>query len=155
MPQDKRRTKKALQAQRAAREAIGKPDASYPRKVWGHQELLREPSDFGLAELKELTWTQTWGPTGGLAKSLDKSYVSSVFDISIASGKAAFDHFKVPHPRPVRVYIGEGGKAPHIRRIQRICDRMGVNGKDIPLFTQFEVASIDTEQFRFWLLQTA
>ena len=147
----------ARRAMRAARLAIGLDEEPsdgeiiHPRKVWRHGELMKEPDDFEWL-VRGVYSTATWGPIGGLAKTL-KSYVSSIFDLSIASGVPAFDHFKVPAARPVKVYIGEGGKAPHIRRMRRLCDRMGLNERDLPIFTQFDVARVDTPRFKYWLVE--
>lgn len=89
----------------------------------------------------------TYGMCGGPRKTL-KTYVTSALAVSIASGQALFGRFEIPAPRPVLVFVGEGGRDPYTRRMRRIADSFGVKFEDLPIFTVVEPAPISSMKFR-------
>jgi AAA domain len=102
----------------------------------------------------EITWRAkglivhpTHGMVAGEQKTL-KTYVEMFMDIAIAAGVPIFDRFDVIEPCPVVSYVGEGGRVPHTKRLQRVAEAVGVNLADIPLFTSYDVAPIDSDRFQ-------
>jgi RecA-family ATPase len=113
---------------------------------WTMRELLAEPDDFRW-DAKGLIVAETFGMLAGEWKTL-KTHIAQVIDTALASGVSVFGRFDVPEPCPVIAYVGEGGRKPYRRRLERIAATMGVNLADIPLFPSFDVAPIDSPRFR-------
>ena len=51
--------------------------------------------------------------------------------VGMASGRPIFDQFEVPTPRKVVSYVGEGGYKEYTRRMERICEAVGISADDI------------------------
>jgi hypothetical protein len=84
---------------------------------------------------------------GGPRKAL-KSYVGDFIDLGIATGLPIFGRFRVDEPGPVCAYIGEGGRVPYTRRLERVAAAMGVGSlADVPLHLTFDVAPIGSARF--------
>jgi hypothetical protein len=100
--------------------------------------------------VKGLLADGSYGVVGGAKKSL-KSYVAMATAIGVASGEPVLGTFEVPEARPVKLYVGEGGRGPAKRRLERVAEAMGVDLAGLPLIVQFETASILSDEFAEWL----
>jgi hypothetical protein len=109
-------------------------------------ELLAEPDDFEW-RAKGLVVAGSFGPLAGELKSL-KTHIAQIIEVSLAARVPVFGRFEVPEACPVSTYVGEGGRKPYRRRLERIAATMGVNVADIPLFPSFDIAPIDSPAFR-------
>jgi hypothetical protein len=109
-------------------------------------ELLAEPDDFEW-RAKGLVVAGSFGPLAGELKSL-KTHIAQIIEVSLAARVPVFGRFEVPEACPVSTYVGEGGRKPYRRRLERIAATMGVNLADIPLFPSFDIAPIDSPAFR-------
>jgi hypothetical protein len=89
----------------------------------------------------------THGMLAGARKTL-KTYISQFILIAYTAGVPVFGKFEITEPRPAVAYVGEGGRDPYWRRLERIAASMGVELDDIPLFPSFEVAPVDSEIFQ-------
>jgi hypothetical protein len=88
----------------------------------------------------------TYGMLGGEKKSF-KTYVGTMIDIGIATGIPILGRFSIDRPGPVVVYMGEGGRVPYTRRLERIAAAMGVTLDDAPLNLSFDTAGIGSVRF--------
>jgi hypothetical protein len=138
---------------RAAERAPTVREAEHPPEVpddlfrrWSAAELLAAPRDFRWT-VKGVLVEPTYGMVGGEKKSL-KSYVSTFLDIAIATGVPLFDTFTVDRAGAVNVYVGEGGRIPYTRRLERIARSMHVDLDDAPLHASFDVAPLASDIFR-------
>lgn len=89
----------------------------------------------------------TYGQLAGEMKTL-KSHLAVLLALAVASGKPALDHFAVDEARPVVIYVGEGGRLPFERRLQRLAGAMGVCLADLPIHVSFETAALASERFQ-------
>lgn len=89
----------------------------------------------------------TYGMVAGEQKTL-KTYIDIFINIAVASGERLFGQFDVDNPGPVVAYIGEGGKIPYRRRLERVAAAMGVSLRDIPLVCSFDTAAVQSERFK-------
>lgn len=85
----------------------------------------------------------TYGMVGGEQKTL-KSYVSTFIDLACATGTPLFDHFTIDDPGPVVSYVGEGGRIPFTRRLERIAEAMGITLADADFHPTFDVAPVSS-----------
>lgn len=85
-----------------------------------------------------------YGVYGGAKKTL-KTYMTLAMAVSVASGKPFLDTFAVPEPRPVLMYLSEGGQQGTMRRLQDICKWMEVDLATLPLTIVFDSAPIGSE----------
>jgi hypothetical protein len=125
-------------------------DATRILRTWTMGELLAADTTFSW-RMRGVLADPTYGQVAGEKKTL-KSYLGTFLDLSVATGVALFGHFKVEDPAPVVVYVGEGGRIPYTRRLQRIAAAMGVDLADVPMFTSFETAPIGGPTFTTTLL---
>jgi Xaa-Pro aminopeptidase len=88
----------------------------------------------------------THGMIGGPRKSL-KSYVGTFIDLGIATGTPIFGRFGVDRPGPVLAYVGEGGRVPYTRRLERVAAAMGTSLAEVPLHVSFDIAEIGSPRF--------
>src|SRR5215216_3708343 len=102
----------------------------------------------------EITWLikgvmvkPTHGMTAGEQKTL-KTYVEMFMNIATSAGVAVFGRFDVPEACPVVSYVGEGGRVPHKSRLERVAEAIGVDLANIPLFTSYDVAPLDSDRFQ-------
>lgn len=120
------------------------------RRNWTAAELASEDHSFRWL-IKGLLPEASQSVTGGEKKTL-KSYIDTFINLGIAAGVPIFGQFEVPKARPVKVYVGEGGRAPYARRLERIASAMGVRlDSSLPLHVQFKTAKIESTEFRGWL----
>lgn len=105
---------------------------------WTIKDLLAADRTFRWT-LRGMLVRPTYGMVGGEQKTL-KSYVSTFVDLAVATGTPLFDHFTVDDPGPVVAYIGEGGRIPFTRRLERIADAMGITLADADFHPTFDVA---------------
>ena len=96
--------------------------------------------------VRRLLVDPTYGQIAGEEKTL-KTYIAAMIWIGTAAGVPILEHFKPEQSTPVVVYVGEGGRAPITRRIERVADAMGVKLRDIPLHMSFDVAPIQSPVF--------
>lgn len=123
--------------------------------VKAERTLLRTYTPGELAEMDlSLNWlvrgmyvTPTYGMTAGEMKT-GKSTISNITAIGIAAGIPVLGKFKVDTPSPVVIYVGEGGKIPHARLIDRLAQSAGVDWRDLPLFIHYEIAPINSTRFQ-------
>jgi hypothetical protein len=109
-------------------------------------ELLDAPHSFSWMA-RGLLAQPTYGMFPAGEKKTLKSVIGDFIDIGLASGEAILGRFQVDQPGTVRVYIGEGGREPYTRRLERAAAAMGVALRDIPLLPSFEVAPIGSDRF--------
>lgn len=129
----------------ARRRMVEESGQNTPFTLWTVGELLAEESVFQWAAYDLLT-KGTYGTVAGLFKTL-KTMFSTFVNVGLASGTAIFDRFTVPEPIPVLVYVGEGGRMPYRRRLERVAQAMGVDLNDLPMKLVFDVAPIGSPRF--------
>lgn len=99
----------------------------------------------------EGVWEEnSYGALGAKEKSL-KSYTAIAMMLSVASGKPMLGEFKVHQQGPVLMYIGEGGKKPFYRRLQKMAEAYGISMEELarlPLYPVFDVGSLNDLEFR-------
>lgn len=116
---------------------------------WHASELIGADHSFNWL-VKGLLPEGSQSVTGGEKKSL-KSYFDTMVNVGLAAGVPILGRFEVPAARPVKVYVGEGGRQPYARRLERVARAMGVTlDSSIPLYVQFETAPILHKTFREW-----
>lgn len=89
----------------------------------------------------------TYGQIAGELKSL-KTYVSLFTMCGLADGHAVLGRFAVEQARTVLAYVGEGGRVPYTRRLERVAAAVGVAVADLPLHLSFDVAPIASDRFQ-------
>lgn len=133
-----------------AEEAAVEPAADLFR-LWGPGELLDADRSFRWL-VRGMLVHPTYGMLAGERKTL-KSYLSTFINVAVASGCPLFGHFAVDMPAPVVAYVGEGGRVPYTRRLERVAAAMGVDLRHLPLFSSFDVAPTTSEIFRETLVR--
>ncbi|SMH30664.1 Toprim domain-containing protein [Rathayibacter oskolensis] len=88
----------------------------------------------------------SYGVLAGEKKTL-KTYTAISLMLAVASGQPFLGRFEVVTPRPVLMYLGEGGKGPTQRRIQRIAEHMGVDLASLPLRMVFDAGDVTGDEF--------
>lgn len=88
----------------------------------------------------------SYGTLAGEKKTL-KTYLGLSLALSVASGEPFLGRFAVPEPRPVLMYLGEGGELPTRRRLQALAPAMGVDLGALPLRMVFDSGDITGEDF--------
>ena len=68
--------------------------------------------------------------------------------MAVAAGVPVFGRFVVDQAAPVVAYVGEGGRVPYTRRLERIASSMGVDLRQVPLFPVFETAPVQSTTFQ-------
>lgn len=115
-------------------------------RFWTAAELAAADQTFTW-DMRGILSHPTYGQIAGEKKTL-KSYVCSFLDVAIATGIPAFGQFVVPKPGPVTIFVGEGGRIPYTRRMERISAAMGVKFGDIDnMQITFEVPRIGSTSF--------
>lgn len=112
---------------------------------WSMPELLAADRTFKWT-VRGMLVRPTYGMVGGEQKTL-KSYVSTFIDLAVATGTPLFDHFTIDEPGPVVAYVGEGGRIPFTRRLERIADSMGIHLPDADFHPTFDVAPVSSLTF--------
>jgi hypothetical protein len=115
-------------------------------KLWTPQDLLDNNTQ-PVWTIKGLVISPTYGMLAGAEKSL-KSYIAQFIAVGAAGGVPVLGQFEVPEPVTVLMFVGEGGRSPYTRRLDRIAAAYGVRLADLPLFTSFDVASTQSEVFQ-------
>lgn len=131
-----RRAGAHAQADAEARQAAGPA----PVRVWTAKELLAADRSFRWS-LRGVLCSDTYGQIAGEKKTL-KSYLGTFIDVAVASGAPLFGRFEVDTPGAVIAWVGEGGRVPYTRRLERIARAMGVELDNIPLLSVFDVPKI-------------
>jgi AAA domain len=98
-------------------QAVGGPGCFTTGQWRSWAELLATDQTFRW-QVRGLLAKPTYGPIGGEKKSL-KSYVATFVNLAMASGEKLFGHFEVDESGPVIAYVGEGGRVPYTRRLER------------------------------------
>lgn len=113
---------------------------------WTPAELLA--ADTGFTWLVEGMYAQpTYGMTAGESKTA-KTTIGVITQMAIAAGLPVLGRFNIRQPRPVVVYIGEGGRIPHTRLLARVAEAMGIDWQDLPIHPRYEVAPINSDRFQ-------
>lgn len=107
---------------------------------WTITDLLAADRDFHWS-IRGMLVRPTYGMVGGEQKTL-KSYVSTFIDLACATGTKLFGQFDIDNPGPVVSYIGEGGRIPFTRRLERIASAMGIHLPDADFHPTFDVAPV-------------
>jgi hypothetical protein len=115
-------------------------------RLWTPAELLAADRTFTW-RVRGMLAHPTYGPIGGERKSL-KTYIATFIALGTAAGASIFDHFEVAQTARVIAYVGEGGRIPYTRRLERVADAMGITLADLDLLTSFDVAPIGSDRFR-------
>lgn len=89
----------------------------------------------------------TYGMIAGGEKTL-KTYVALSLYVAVASATPLFGRFDVDQAGPVVAYVGEGGRVPYTRRLERVAAAAGVDLDNLPLSLTFDVAPILSEVFK-------
>jgi hypothetical protein len=137
-----------LEAERIADSALERAVKEEPPSLfrrYSMSELLAADRTFRWT-VRGMLVHPTYGMMGGAKKTL-KTYVGTMIDIGIATGIPILGRFKVERPGPVVAYIGEGGRVPYTRRLERIAAAMGVTRAEAPLYPSFDTAGIGTVTF--------
>lgn len=88
----------------------------------------------------------SYGTLAGEKKTL-KTYTDLALALAVASGEPFLGQFTVPEPRPVLMYLGEGGQIPTMHRLQRIAAAMDVDLASLPLRIVFDAGDITGDAF--------
>jgi len=132
--------------------AVDDPEVPDERfKLWTPQDLLDNNAP-PVWTIKALVISPTYGMLAGAEKSL-KSYIAQFIAVGAAGGVPVLGQFEVPQPVPVLMFVGEGGRLPYTRRLERIAAAYGVNLADLPLLTSFDVASTQSDVFQHNFVQ--
>lgn len=132
--------------------AVDDPEVPDERfKLWTPQDLLDNNAP-PVWTIKGLVISPTYGMLAGAEKSL-KSYIAQFIAVGAAGGVPVLGQFEVPQPVPVLMFVGEGGRLPYTRRLERIAAAYGVNLADVPLLTSFDVASTQSDVFQHNFVQ--
>lgn len=89
----------------------------------------------------------TYGQIAGSMKSL-KSHVADLTAVALASGLPLLDRFHIDQARPVLMYVGEGGRIPHTRRLTRVAEALDLKLADLPIELVYDVAPVASDRFR-------
>lgn len=116
---------------------------------WTTAELLAADRTFKW-RVRGLIVEPTYGMIGGERKSL-KSYFGMFVNLGTASGASIFGQFHVDEPGPVVAYVGEGGRIPYTRRLERVAACMGVDLDTIPMLNSFDTAGLSSTKFQLSL----
>lgn len=121
--------------------------SSRPRFVVFSARDLAEPVP-PMEWLVEDVWPRnSFGPMGGEKKTL-KTYNLLSLSVAVASGEPFFGRFKVSSPGPVLYLVGEGGRIPFQRRLQRVAEAYAVDLADLPFNATFDTAALDSDEIR-------
>lgn len=91
-------------------------------------------------------WAEgAYGVYGGAKKTL-KTYNLLALALAVTSGEPFLGRFAVPTPRPVVMYLAEGGRDSTMRRLQQIAASMGVDLATLPLTLVFDSAPIGSAE---------
>ncbi len=115
-------------------------------RAWTPAELLDADRTFRW-QVRGVLVHPTYGMLAGERKTL-KSYLATFVNVAVAAGVPVFGHFAVDEAAPVVAYVGEGGRVPFTRRLERVAAAMDVNLRHLPLRLSFDVAPIASEIFR-------
>lgn len=113
---------------------------------WAAHELLDQDRTFRWLA-RGLLCQPTYGMLGGPRKTL-KTYLLLFIGLGVAAGEAVLGQFDVDQPGTVVYYVGEGGRIPMTRRLERVAEAIGYNLKDLPLFLHFETEPMNTPVFQ-------
>lgn len=113
---------------------------------WAAHELLDADRTFRWLA-RGLLCQPTYGMLGGPRKTL-KTYLLLFIGLGVAAGEAVLGQFDVPEPGTVVYYVGEGGRIPMTRRLERVAEAIGYNLKDLPLFLHFETEPMNSPVFQ-------
>ncbi|GJF01691.1 AAA family ATPase [Pseudonocardia sp. D17] len=121
--------------------------SSRPRFVVFSARDLAEPVP-PMEWLVEDVWPlNSFGPMGGEKKTL-KTYNLLSLSVAVASGEPFFGRFKVSAPGPVLYLVGEGGRIPFQRRLQRVAEAYEVDLAGLPFGATFDTAALDSDELR-------
>ncbi|KXC05174.1 AAA family ATPase [Microbacterium hominis] len=95
--------------------------------------------------VKDVWPSGAYGVSGGAKKTL-KTYNLLALVIAVASGKPFLGKFVVPEPRPVVMYLAEGGRTSTMRRLQQIAEWMGADLASLPISMSFDSAPIGSAE---------
>lgn len=109
---------------------------------WTVADLLAADREFHW-NIRGMLVRPTYGMVGGEQKTL-KSYVSTFLDLACATGTKLFGQFDIDNPGPVVAYVGEGGRIPFTRRLERIASAMGIHLPDADFHPTFDVAPVSS-----------
>lgn len=109
---------------------------------WTMADLLAADRTFHW-NIRGMLVRPTYGMVGGEQKTL-KSYVSTFIDLACATGTKLFGQFDIDNPGPVVSYVGEGGRIPFTRRLERIAKAMGIHLPDADFHPTFDVAPVSS-----------
>lgn len=121
-------------------------DTSRCFRRWAAHELLDADRTFRWLA-RGLLCQPTYGMLGGPRKTL-KTYLLLFIGLGIAAGESVFGQFDVAEPDTVVYYVGEGGRIPMTRRLERVAESIGYNLKDLPLFLHFETEPMNSPVFQ-------
>jgi RecA-family ATPase len=113
---------------------------------WAAHELLEQDRTFRWLA-RGLLCQPTYGMLGGPRKTL-KTYLLLFIGLGVAAGEAVLGQFDVDEPGTVVYYVGEGGRIPMTRRLERVAEAIGYNLKDLPLFLHFETEPMNSPVFQ-------
>ncbi len=92
-------------------------------------------------------WVEgSYGTLAGEEKTL-KSYFLCALAVAVAAGVSFLGHFPVDRQGPVLLIVGEGGRIPLQRRMQRIAQAYGVDLAALPIEVIEHVAPLDSRPF--------
>lgn len=121
-------------------------DTARQFRRWTTDELLSADRTFRWLA-RGLLCQPTYGMLGGPRKTL-KTYMLLSIGLGIASGAPILGQFEVKTPGTVVYYVGEGGRVPMTRRLERVADAVGFELKDLPLFLHFETEPMNSPVFQ-------
>ncbi len=113
---------------------------------WTMSELLDEPHELRWLA-RGLITRATYGMAAGEMKTL-KSHLLAIVAVSVAAGVPIFGRFVVNEAVPVVMYVGEGGRGPYTRLLERVAGALGVDLRSIPLAPSFDIAPITSPRFQ-------
>jgi hypothetical protein len=74
----------------------------------------------------------------GAADKAGKTWAHLDLAVSVAAGVPFLDRFECPDPGPVTLFLGEGGDASMVRRLEAVSEHKGVILADLPLRLEFK-----------------
>jgi hypothetical protein len=87
----------------------------------------------------------SYGVLGGEDKS-GKTWAQLDLAVSVAGGVPFLDRFDCPNPGPVTLFLGEGGMASMVRRLEAVCQHKGLVLADLPLRLEFRAPNLTRQE---------
>jgi hypothetical protein len=131
----------------AALLASPEPNRNRVLRVRSIREVLAEVATMGTRPwlVRGLWPGDAYGVLGGEDKS-GKTWAQLDLAVSVAAGVPFLGRFDCPNPGPVTLFLGEGGMAGMVRRLEAICEHKNLVLADLPLRLEFKAPNLARQE---------